>query len=155
MAGKGLATRGTLVLYGQSSGPVDPFDPARLSGLTGTGRGTGPLTLSWVSAGHYLASRDERARAFGAVLGEVAAGRFSPRIAERFPLRHAREAHARLASRTVLGKILLQALTAAVDAPCGAPGGTPCDPACSEHRHPPFSALAALVTSTTRPARSP
>ena len=39
-----LATRGTLVLYGQSSGPVAPFDPGRLSGLTGIGRGAGSLT---------------------------------------------------------------------------------------------------------------
>src|SRR5215217_8146284 len=29
--------RGTLVLYGQSSGPVEPFDPGRLSGITGEG----------------------------------------------------------------------------------------------------------------------
>jgi hypothetical protein len=41
--------------------------------------------------------------------GYVAAGRFSSRIAARFPLSSASEAHTRLASRTVLGKILLQA----------------------------------------------
>ena len=36
-----LATRGTLVLYGQSSGPVAPFEPGRLSGSSGAGRGAG------------------------------------------------------------------------------------------------------------------
>jgi len=104
-----LATRGRLVLYGQSSGPVVPFDPGRLSGITGAGRGAGSLTLCWVAASHYLASQQDRAAAVSAILGELAAGRFSPRIAGRFPLGRASEAHARLASRTVLGKLLLQA----------------------------------------------
>lgn len=40
-----LTARATLVLYGQSSGPVAPFDPGRLSGITGVGRGAGSLTL--------------------------------------------------------------------------------------------------------------
>jgi NADPH2:quinone reductase len=104
-----LATRGTLVLYGQSSGPVAPFDPGRLSGITGTGRGAGSLTLSWVAAGHYLTSPRDRAAAVRAILAQLTAGRFSPRIAARFPLSSASEAHTRLAGRTVLGKILLQA----------------------------------------------
>ena len=104
-----LATRGTLVLYGQSSGPVAPFDPGRLSGITGAGRGAGSLSLRWVSAGHYLASQHDRAEAVGAIVSQLAAGRFSPRIAERFPLRRASDAHVRLASRTVQGKILLEA----------------------------------------------
>jgi NADPH:quinone reductase len=104
-----LATRGTLVLYGQSSGPVDPFDPGRLSGITGTGRGAGSLTLRWVAAGHYLARQQDRAAAVSAVLGQVAAGRLNPRIAGRFPLSRSSEAHALLAGRKVLGKILLQA----------------------------------------------
>jgi NADPH:quinone reductase-like Zn-dependent oxidoreductase len=99
-----LATRGTLVLYGQSSGPVAPFDPGRLSGITGAGRGAGSLTLRWVAAGHYLTSQQERAAAVSAILDDVRAGRFSPRIAGRFPLRRASEAHASLASRTVLGE---------------------------------------------------
>jgi len=104
-----LATRGTLVLYGQSSGPVAPFDPGRLSGLTGTGRGAGSLTLRWAAASHYLTGPHERARALRAILDEVAAGRFSPRIAGRFPLGQASQAHALLASRTVSGKLLLEA----------------------------------------------
>jgi len=104
-----LATRGTLVLYGQSSGPVAPFDPGQLSGITGTGRGAGSLTLRWAAASHYLTGPQDRARALGAVLDEVTAGRFSPRIAGRLPLRQASQAHARLASRTVSGKLLLEA----------------------------------------------
>jgi NADPH2:quinone reductase len=103
-----LATRGTLVLYGQSSGPVDAFDPGRLSGITGAGL-AGSLTLRWVAAGHYLPTRADRARAVHAVLDEVAAGRFDPRIAGRYPLAQAREAHVRLADRAVVGKLLLEA----------------------------------------------
>jgi NADPH2:quinone reductase len=104
-----LATRGMLVLYGQSSGPVAPFDPGRLSGITDAGRGAGSLTLRWVAASHYLASQYDRAAAVSAILGQFTAGHLSSRIAERFPLGRASEAHARLASRTVPGKILLQA----------------------------------------------
>jgi NADPH2:quinone reductase len=102
-----LATRGMLVLYGQSSGPVAPFDPGVLSGITGAGR-AGSLTLRWVAAGHYLAGQPDRARAVGAVLSEVAAGRFDPRIVGRHPLREASAAHTALASRGVLGKLLLE-----------------------------------------------
>jgi NADPH2:quinone reductase len=108
-----LATRGTLVLYGQSAGPVTPFDPGRLSGITGEGRGAGSLTLRWVAASHYLTSQRERAAAIGVILDQVRTGRLSPRIAEHFPLHRASEAHARLASRSVTGKILLHASPAA------------------------------------------
>jgi len=104
-----LATRGTLVLYGQSGGPVAPFDPGRLSGLTGAGRGAGSLSLRWVAASHYLASQHDRAEAVGVIVSQLTAGRFSPRIAERFPLHRASDAHVRLASRTVQGKLLLEA----------------------------------------------
>jgi len=104
-----LATRGTLVLYGQSSGPVAPFDPGRLSGITGAGRGAGSLTLRWVAASHYLAGQPDRAAAVDAILGQVTAGQLSPRIAACFPLRRASEAHALLAGRSVTGKVLLQA----------------------------------------------
>jgi hypothetical protein len=71
------ATGGAVVQLAAAAGA--PFDPGRLSGITGAGRGAGSLTL------------------------------LSPRIAGRFPLHRAAEAHARLASRTVLGKLLLQA----------------------------------------------
>jgi len=104
-----LATRGTLVLYGQSGGPVAPFDPGRLSGLTGAGRGAGSLSLRWVAASHYLTSQHDRAEAVGVIVRQLTAGRFSPRIAECFPLHRASDAHVRLASRTVQGKILLEA----------------------------------------------
>ena len=71
-----------------------------MSGITGAGR-AGSLTLRWAAASHYLTSPRQRARALRAVLDEVATGRFSPRIAGRFPLTQASQAHALLASRAV------------------------------------------------------
>jgi NADPH:quinone reductase len=104
-----VATRGTLVLYGQSSGPVEPFDPGRLSGITGVGR-AGSLTLRWVSASNdYLRTGADRARAMATVFEAIADGSFDPRIDERLPLEHAAMAHERLASRAVMGKLLLAA----------------------------------------------
>ncbi len=64
-------------------------DSGRLSGVTGAGRGAGSLSLRWVAASHYLTGQQERARGLGAMLGGVAAGRFSPRTAGRFPFRRA------------------------------------------------------------------
>jgi NADPH2:quinone reductase len=102
-----LGTFGTLVLYGQTTGPVPAFDPGRLSGITGAGRGAGSLTLTWAAAGHYLAAPADRARVTRAVLAEVAAGRLSARIAGRYPLTAAADAHTALAGRGVVGKLLL------------------------------------------------
>ena len=75
-----LATRGTLVLYGQSSGPVAPFDPGRLSGITGEGR-AGSLTRA-------LGLRVERLPAHGRRSRPGAARRAGRRraAADRRPL---------------------------------------------------------------------
>jgi NADPH:quinone reductase len=99
------ATRGVLACYGQSSGPPPPLDVSRLSGLT-SGAGSGSLTVSFVSASHTAA---ERAGALRAVLDDLRAGRLTVRIAQRFPLRRAADAHRLLESRAVTGKLLLEA----------------------------------------------
>ncbi len=101
-----LAPRGTLVLYGQSGGPVRPFPPGRLSGITEEG-GAGSLGLRWVAASHYLETAEDRAVALRAVMAAVEDGTLSPRIARRLPLPAAAEAHRLLAEREVSGKILL------------------------------------------------
>ncbi len=104
-----LATRGVLVCYGQSSGPPPALDVFRLSGLTASRFGAGSLTVSFVSASHFLATTDERGRALRAVLADVHARRLTPRIAGRFPLHRAADAHRLLESRAVAGKLLLEA----------------------------------------------
>ena len=47
-----LAPRGLMVLFGQASGPVPPFDPSLLNQK-------GSLYLTRPSMGHYMADRDE------------------------------------------------------------------------------------------------
>src|SRR5690606_33432442 len=47
-----LAPRGTMVLFGQSSGPVAPMDPQILNRK-------GSLFLTRPSLGHYVATQDE------------------------------------------------------------------------------------------------
>lgn len=101
-----VARGGTLVLYGQSGGPVAPFDPARLSGITG-GDGAGSLTLHWVAAAHYLDAAAERRAALDTVLADVGAGRLHPRVSHRFPLEQAAEAHRVLERREADAKVLL------------------------------------------------
>lgn len=101
-----VARGGTLVLYGQSGGPVASFDPARLSGITG-GDAAGSLALHWVAASHYLDTVTERRAAFEAVVADVAAGRLLPRVSHRFPLEDAAEAHRVLERREADAKVLL------------------------------------------------
>jgi NADPH2:quinone reductase len=104
-----LATFGTLVLYGQSSGPVSPVDPAVLSGLQGSSRRKGSLALRWANAGgDYLADPAARRSAMRQVLGAVSGGRLASRVAAEFPLVRAADAHRALAGRRVNGKILLE-----------------------------------------------
>lgn len=95
-----LASRGTIVLYGQSSGPVPPFDPQVLSAKGG-------LFLTRPSLAHYTRDRKELLSRAGEVLGWAAGGLLNVRIGETFPLSEAGEAHRRLAGRKTTGKILL------------------------------------------------
>jgi NADPH2:quinone reductase len=95
-----LAPRGMLVLFGQSSGSVPPFDPQLLS------RG-GSLYLTRPTLFHYVQTRDELLERAGAVLGLAAAGELEVRIDRRLPLEQAAEAHRLLESRRTAGKLLL------------------------------------------------
>ena len=95
-----LAPRGTLVLFGQSSGPVAPFDPQLLSQR-------GSLSLTRPSLTHYVATRAELLARAGEVLGWVREGRLVLRVGAELPLEHAAEAHRRLEARATTGKILL------------------------------------------------
>ena len=68
-----LRPRGLLILFGQSSGPVPPFDLQRLN-LGGS------LFITRPSLAHYARDRAELELRAGAVLGAVAAGRLRVRI---------------------------------------------------------------------------
>jgi NADPH:quinone reductase len=95
-----LAPRGTLVLFGQSSGPVAPFNPLVLSQK-------GSLFLTRPLLFHYIADRESLERRAGAVLGAVAAGALKVRIERDYPLAEAAEAHRALEGRKTSGKVLL------------------------------------------------
>jgi NADPH2:quinone reductase len=95
-----LRPRGMMVLYGQSSGPVPPFDCQVLNAK-------GSLFLTRPSLFHYVATRQELVERSGAVFGWIAEGRLRLRIGGRFPLAEAARAHEELASRRTTGKLLL------------------------------------------------
>jgi NADPH:quinone reductase len=96
-----LRPRGTMVLFGGASGQVPPFDLQRLNAL-------GSLSITRPSLSAFLASPAERAWRAQEVFGSVAAGRLRLSIGERFPLRHADEAHRALEGRGTTGKVLLE-----------------------------------------------
>jgi NADPH:quinone reductase len=96
-----LRPRGLLVLFGQSSGPVPPFDLGRLNAM-------GSLFVTRPSLAHYTADRAELELRAGAVLGAIAAGRLQVRIGAEFPLARAADAHRALEGRSTTGKVLLR-----------------------------------------------
>jgi NADPH2:quinone reductase len=95
-----LARRGMMVLYGQSSGPVDPFDPQILNQK-------GSLFLTRPTLLHYVSTRAELLERANAVFGWVVDGTLNVRIQREFPLAGAAEAHRELESRRTTGKLLL------------------------------------------------
>jgi NADPH2:quinone reductase len=94
-----LAPLGHLVLFGQSSGFVPPFDIRRLAARS--------LTLTRPIIFHYVADREDLLRHAGQVLGWIAAGTLRLHIDRMVPLEQAAEAHIALASRQTTGKLLL------------------------------------------------
>ncbi|HEX4628380.1 MAG TPA: quinone oxidoreductase, partial [Gemmatimonadales bacterium] len=95
-----LAPRGMMVLYGQSSGPVGPFNPLVLSQK-------GSLFLTRPTLGHYVATRAELLARASEVLGWVRSGAVKLRIERELPLPSAAEAHRLLEGRKTTGKVLL------------------------------------------------
>ena len=95
-----LKTRGTMALFGQSSGPVPPFDPTILNTK-------GSLFLSRPSLGHHVLTREELLWRAGDVLNWIDAGKLKLRIDRTYPLAQAAEAHRALEGRHTSGKLLL------------------------------------------------
>jgi NADPH2:quinone reductase len=96
-----LRPRGLVVLFGMSSGPVPPFDLARLNAL-------GSLFVTRPSLAHYIRTREELERRAGEVLGAVERGELRLRIGARFPLTKAADAHRALEGRETTGKVILE-----------------------------------------------
>lgn len=100
---KGLAClrpRGMMVLFGQSSGPVGPFDPQVLNTR-------GSLFLTRPTLFAYVATREELLERAGEVASWVVSGDLRLRIDRELPLAEAADAHRLLEARKTTGKVLL------------------------------------------------
>jgi NADPH2:quinone reductase len=95
-----LAPLGYMVLYGQSSGPIPPFDPAILNAK-------GSLFLTRPSLFHYIADRASLEKRAGDVLGWIASGALKLRMEHTFALSDVAQAHRSLEGRKTTGKVLL------------------------------------------------
>jgi NADPH2:quinone reductase len=95
-----LAPRGTLALFGQSSGAVAPVDPQILNRK-------GSLFLTRPTLVHYTAAREELVWRATEILTWVKDGSLRVRIDREVPLASAREAHRALEARETSGKVLL------------------------------------------------
>jgi len=95
-----LKPRGYMVLFGQSSGPVAPFDPARLAAR-------GSLFLTRPSLAHYSLDRAELLKRASDIFDWTAAGKLKVRIDKSFPMAEATEAHRQLEGRKTTGKVIL------------------------------------------------
>jgi NADPH2:quinone reductase len=95
-----IRPRGLMALFGQSSGPVAPFDPSILNAK-------GSLFLTRPSLAHHCQTRDELLWRAGDVLNWIASGSLHLRIQSTYKLAEAAKAHRDLESRKTAGKLLL------------------------------------------------
>lgn len=95
-----LRPRGLLVLFGQSSGVVPPFDPGILASK-------GSLFLTRPSLGHYTLNQEELLWRAGDILNWISSKKLKIRIDRTYGLGEAAAAHRYLESRKSTGKLLL------------------------------------------------
>ncbi len=95
-----LKPRGTLVLYGQSSGAVSAIDPAQLADA-------GSLFFTRPHLAHHIATQEELNLRSRDIFSWYLRGEVSLRIDKVYPLSQAAQAHRRLEDRSSFGKILL------------------------------------------------
>jgi NADPH2:quinone reductase len=95
-----LAVRGTLALFGASSGPVPPVDPQRLNSA-------GSVYLTRPTLVHFTRTGDEFAWRSGELFNAIAAGSLSVTVSRSYPLADAAQAHRDLQGRQTVGSIVL------------------------------------------------
>jgi NADPH2:quinone reductase len=95
-----LARRGTLVSFGNASGPPDPLDPLVLSRR-------GSLYLTRPTLFDYTATREELLASAAALFEVLESGAVKVRVNQTWPLRQAADAHRALESRRTTGSSLL------------------------------------------------
>ena len=96
-----LRPRGYMVLFGTSSGPVPPFDPALL-GVKGS------LFLTRPGLNRYTATREELQARASDLFAWLAAGELRVRISRVRPLSDVVAAHRELEGRRTTGKVVFR-----------------------------------------------
>ena len=96
-----LTPRGTMVLFGQSSGAVAPLDPQVLNQK-------GSLFLTRPTLHHYTLARSELLERARDLFEWIGKGELDVRVGAEFSLADAPEAHRALEGRTTTGKVLLR-----------------------------------------------
>jgi len=91
--------RGTVIVFGQSSGMIAPFSPRPV---------LGSRTLVSAALFDYARTPEELALRSRFVFDLAASGDLDVRIDSRFPLAQSAEAHRRLESRATAGKLLIE-----------------------------------------------
>ncbi len=95
-----LRPRGTMVVYGQSSGPVDAMSPLLLSQK-------GSLFLTRPFLFHYIAQRRELEASANELFAMITSKKIKISVNHRFALKDAAAAHRALESRATTGSIIL------------------------------------------------
>jgi NADPH2:quinone reductase len=95
-----LRPRGTMVVYGQASGPIPPVNTDLLSTK-------GCLYLTRVNLGTYTATRQELEERSGEIFRWVGSGQLKVHVFAEYPLAEAAKAQSALEHRETMGKVLL------------------------------------------------
>lgn len=95
-----LRTRGTMVSFGNASGPVVPFDPLLLSQK-------GSIFITRPTLAHYTAKRDELEALGGELFAAVTSGQVRIEVNQRYALADAAQAHRDLEARKTTGSTIL------------------------------------------------
>ncbi len=98
---RSLRPRGTMVSYGNASGPVPPTDLRTLAKH-------GSLFLTRPTLGHYTADHDELTWRARSLFDLLQSDQLDVLIHDRYPLAEAGRAHRDLQSGTTTGKLLLR-----------------------------------------------
>jgi len=95
-----LAVRGTLALFGASSGPVPPVDPQRLNAA-------GSVYLTRPLRPHFMRTHDEFAWRTGELFELIGAGTIKVTVSAHYPLSDVAQAHRDLQGRKTIGSVIL------------------------------------------------
>jgi len=95
-----LRPRGVMVLFGQSSGPVPPFDLGKLAAK-------GSLYITRPTLFVYTAERADLERTAGELFDVVGSGKVRIEVNQTYPLTDATQAHRDLEGRKTTGSTIL------------------------------------------------